>query len=286
MRTPPIIIVLFLFIFSGCFQQIAVDSLTSIMENAFEVLNEEADLELAEQSIAGNLKLLESVLRTDPGNRDLLMMVCRGYASYAMAFVEDEDPVRAREFYRRGLNYGRQLFNKAGKIAKSFDGTSADVEAALSGAGISRVPAIFWMAVSWGGYVSLGLTDPDALAALPKVEAMMNFVRDRDPGYFYGGADFFLGTIAGSRPAMLGGSPEGSKQHFENALSHSGGEFLLTYVYYARTYAVQVQDSILFGSLLTAVDTASIDILPAARLSNAVAKRKAATLRAKAHELF
>jgi len=118
------------------------------------------------------------------------------------------------------------------------------------------------------------------------VEAMMNFVRERDPGYFYGGADFFLGTIAGSRPPMLGGSPASSKEHFDRALSLSGGKFLLTYVYYARTYAVQVQDSVLFGSLLTAVDTASLDILPAARLSNAVAKRKAALLRAKTAELF
>lgn len=274
------------FLFTGCFQQIAVDSLTGIMENGFDVLNEESDLELAATSIAGNLKLLESVLRTDPGNRDLLMMSCRGYASYAMAFVEDEDPVRAREFYRRGLEYGRRLFPGRGKLAKALDGSSADLEAALRDAGTNEVPAVFWTAVSWGGYVSLGLTDPDALADLPKVEAMMNFVRERDPGYFYGGADFFLGTIAGSRPPMLGGDPAASKRHFDDALALSGGKFLLTYVYYARTYAVQVQDSVLFGSLLTAVDTASLDILPAARLSNAVAKRKASLLRAKTNELF
>ncbi len=275
-----------LFLSAGCFQQIAVDSLTGIMGNGFDVLNEESDLELAATSIAGNLKLLESVLRTDPGNRDLLLMTCRGYASYAMAFIEDEDPVRAREFYRRGMEYGKQLFDPRGKLGKSLDGTSADVEAALREAGLRDVPAVFWTAVSWGGYVSLGLTDPDALASLPKVEAMMNFVKDRDPGYFYGGADFFLGTIAGSRPPMLGGDPAASKAHFDNALSISGGKFLLTYVYYARTYAVQVQDSMLFGSLLTAVDTASLDILPAARLSNAVAKRKAVFLRAKMNELF
>ncbi len=275
-----------LFLSTGCFQQIAVDSLTGIMGNGFDVLNEESDLELAATSIAGNLKLLESVLRTDPGNRDLLMMTCRGYASYAMAFIEDEDPVRAREFYRRGMVYGKQLFDPRGKLGKSFDATSADVEAALREAGPRDVPAVFWTAVSWGGYVSLGLTDPDALASLPKVEAMMKFVKDRDPGYFYGGADFFLGTIAGSRPPMLGGNPAASKEHFDNALSISGGKFLLTYVYYARTYAVQVQDSVLFGSLLTAVDTASLDILPAARLSNAVAKRKAVFLREKTNELF
>jgi hypothetical protein len=270
----------------GCFQQIAVDSLTGIMENGFDVLNEESDLGLAETSIAANLKLLESVLRTDPGNRDLIMMVCRGYASYAMAFAEDSDPARAREFYRRGRDFGMRLFDPGGDIRKSFDGSPADVAAALGSARASDVPAVFWTAISWGGYVSLDLTDPDALAALPRVEAMMNFVRERDPGYFYGGADFFLGTVAGSRPPMLGGNPEASREHFERALSLSGGKFLLTYVYYARSYAVQTQDSVLFGSLLTTVDTTSIDVLPAARLSNAVAKRKAALLRSKTNELF
>ena len=272
--------------FSGCFQQIAVDSLTGIMENGFEVLNEESDLGLAATSIAGNLKLMEAVLRTDPGNRVILMMACRAYSSYAMGFVEDSDPPRAREFYRRGLEYGLRLFDPRGSLRRSFDGSSADVEESLRRADARDVPTVFWTAVSWVGYISLGLTDPDALAALPKVEAMMNFVRDTDPGYFYGGADFFLGTMAGSRPAMLGGSPEASREHFDRALAYSDGKFLLTYVYYARTYAVQTQDSILFGSLLTAVDTASIDILPGARLSNAVAKRKAILLRAKSHELF
>jgi len=285
MRTSLIAAVLLL-LCSGCFQQIAVDSLTGIMENGFDVLNEESDLELAGTSIAGNLKLLESVLRTDPGNRDLLMMISRGYSSYAMAFVEDEDPVRAREFYRRGMEYGKRLFDPRGRIGRAFDGTPEELEAALADAGTGMVPAVFWTALSWGGYVSLGLTDPDALADLPRVETMMNFVKDRDPGYFYGGADFFLGTIAGSRPAMLGGNPRASKEHFESALAFSGGTFLLTYVYYARTYAVQVQDSALFGSLLTVVDTTSLDVLPGARLSNAVAKKKAALLRAKTNELF
>jgi hypothetical protein len=47
-----------------------------------------------------------------------------------------------------------------------------------------------------------------------------------------------------------------------------------------------VQDSALFGRLLSAVDTASVDILPEARLSNVVAKKKAALLRGRINELF
>ena len=273
-------------LFQGCFQQIAVGSLTGIMEDGFVVLNEEEDLALAGASIASNLKLLESVLRSDPDNRRLLLMACQGYASYALGFVEDSDPARALKFYRRGFEFGLRLFPAGGAIGKALRSDPSGLEAALARASAPDVPAVFWTAVALGSAISLDLTSPDALADLPKVETMMAWVRSEDPGYFHGGADFFLGTLLGSRAPMFGGDPAASKAHFDRALGINGGKFLLTYIYYARSYAVQVQDSALFGSLLTAVDTASLDVLPAARLSNAVAKRKALLLREKMNELF
>jgi hypothetical protein len=256
------------------------------MEDGFVVLNEESDLRLAEASIASNLKLLESVLRGDPGNEKLLLMACQGYASYAMAFVEDEDPVRAREFYLRGRDFGLRLFPAGSALGKALRSDPSGLAAALGRASDSEVPAVFWTALAWGGAISLDLTDPDGLADLPRVQAMMEWVGGKDPSYFHGGADFFLGTLAGSRPTMLGGDTAKSRAHFERALGLNGGRFLLTYVYYARSYAVQAQDSALFGRLLTAVDTASVDILPEARLSNVVAKRKASSLRAMLNDLF
>jgi hypothetical protein len=286
MRAALISAILALLLFQGCFQQIAVGSLTGIMEDGFVVMNEESDLELAETSIASNLKLIESVLRGDPDNKKLLLMACRGYASYAMAFVEDRDPARARVMYLRGKEYGLRLFPAGSALGKALRTDPTGLAGALGRAPASDVPAVFWTALAWGGAVSLDLTDPDGLADLPRVQSMMEWVRSTDPGYFYGGADFFLGTLAGSRPPILGGDSTASREHFERSIGLSGGRFLLTYVYYARTYAVQVQDSALFGRLLTAVDTASADILPEARLSNVVAKKKAALLRASLNQLF
>jgi hypothetical protein len=66
----------------------------------------------------------------------------------------------------------------------------------------------------------------------------------------------------------------------------TNGKFLLTYVYYAKTYAVQIQDQGLFETLLKKVDDAPVDILPEARLSNTIAKRKAKLLRERINELF
>ncbi|HLF15474.1 MAG TPA: TRAP transporter TatT component family protein [Bacteroidota bacterium] len=281
MRATPILLILCVMLFQGCFQQIAVGSLTGIMEDGFLVLNEESDLALAEAGIASNLKLLESVLRSEPDNDRVLLMTCRGYASYAMGFVEDADPVRARGFYRRGLDYGLRLFPPESAIGRSLRSDPAGLSDALRRASKSDVPAIFWTAVAWGSAISLDRTNTDALAELPRVEEMIAWVREKDPGYFYGGADFFLGTLKGSKPPIFGGDTAASRAHFERALEINGGKFLLTYVYYARHYAVQTLDSVLFAGLLTAVDTASIDILPEARLSNAIAKRKAVLFRKK-----
>ncbi|HEY4611900.1 MAG TPA: TRAP transporter TatT component family protein, partial [Bacteroidota bacterium] len=102
----------------------------------------------------------------------------------------------------------------------------------------------------------------------------------------YGGAHVFFGSFIASTPVVLGGKPERAKEHFEQALAASDGKFLMSYVYYAKTYAVQVQDKKLFESLLTKVDEAPVDLLPAARLPNAVAKSKARKLRDSIDELF
>ena len=114
----------------------------------------------------------------------------------------------------------------------------------------------------------------------------MEFVAARDSAFYYGGAHIFLGTLAGMRPRLLGGDPESSRAHFEAALRLNHGTFLMTYVYYAKSYAVQTLDEELFVSLLETVRNASLEILPENRLANSVAKRKAEQLLERRSELF
>ncbi len=275
---------IFLFVFSGCFQQIAVKSLGGIMDNGFDVINEEQDLGIAEVSIASNLKLLEAILKNDPANEHYLHLASIGYSSYSLGFVEDYSIERARIFYLRGKEYGMKILNKNTKfvLAKGLD----EFTAALESFTMEDVPIIFWTAIGWGSFISINLTDPNSIADLPKVEAMMKYVIKKDPNYFYGGGHFFLGTLYGSRPKLLGGNPELAKKYFDNCITINGGKFLMTYVYYARSYAVQTQNKDLFENCITLVDTTSIDILPQARLSNAIAKKKAALLREKIDDLF
>ncbi len=276
----------FIFAFSGCFQQIAINSMGGIMDNGFAVINEGQDLDIADKSIASNLTLLETVLRSDPGNDHYLLLASIGYTSYALGFVEDESTDRARLLYLRGKDFGMKILLHNTRFADALSKGPAEFSDALSSFSRDDVPAIFWTAVGWGSYINVTLTDPSAIADLPKVEAMMRFVVQHDPTFYYGGAHFFLGTLAGTKPKLFGGNPDSSRSHFEECLRINNGKFLMTYIYYARSYAVQTQNRELFESCLTTVDTTSIDVLPEARLSNAIAKRKAKLLRAGIDQFF
>jgi hypothetical protein len=275
-----------MFIFSGCIQKIAMGSISGLLDNGFEVLNEEQDLGLAEASIGSDLKLLESVLRSDPDNEHLLLMACEGYSSYSLGFVEDDSASRARFFYNRGRDFGFRILRHRSAFEHLDQMNTEQMTAALTTLSKDDVPAVFWTAVGWGSAIRLSLTDPEALADLPKVEAMMRFVDRTDSTYFYGGSKFFLGTLEGSRSPMLGGDTTGSRRNFQSAIALSGGKYLMTYVYFASTYAFQTQNRELFEQCLTIIDTTSLDVLPQARLSNAIAKRKAILLRSKVDDLF
>ena len=275
-----------LFFLQGCIQTIAIRTMSGIMDNGFRAYFRESDLDFAREGLAGNLKLVEALVDGDPENEHLLLLAAQGYGSYALAFAEDDSVERARDFYLRGRDYGLRILRQNRSLDEGLEKDLRTFEKALAGLSREDVPSVFWTAFCWGGYINISRSDLEAMADLSRVLAMMQFVAREDPAFYYAGAHLFLGAINGSIPPMLGGKPALAKEHFEKARELNGGGFLMTYVYYAKTYAVQVQDQELFESLVKRVEDASIDILPDARLPNAVAKRKAALLRAQIPELF
>lgn len=284
-RLIPAVLVPLLF-FTGCIQTIAVRSVGGIVDDGYSALTEESDLQFAEQALPGNIKLLEVMLKNDPENERLLRLCAEGYASYALGFVEDVDVERARMFYARAQEYGMRILRQDSELKKALDGSADDLRMALSRKSSSIVPAVFWTAFAMGSYLNITLTNPDAIATIPKIEAMMKFVAAKDSAFYYGGAHLFLGTLYGSRSRFLGGDPAKAKEHFETALRLNQGKFLMTHLYYARSYAVQTLDEGLFQELLNAVESTSLDVLPEFRLGNAIAKKKAKLLLARKEELF
>jgi hypothetical protein len=270
----------------GCIQTMAIRTMGGIMDFGLETFNEEGDLKLAESALGSNLKLVEALIKGDPENKKLLVMASQGFNAFSLAFAEDDSVERARVFYLRARNYGMRVLMQNAAFRDALDKDVAMFQFALLTFSKDDVPALFWTAFGWGSYINITRSDIRALADLPKVLAMMECVRQLDSTYYYGGPYLFLGSIDASLSKAMGGRPERAKEYFDRALDLTGGKFLLTYVYCAKTYAVQIQDQGLFETLLKKVDDASADILPEARLSNAIAKKKAKLLREHINELF
>jgi hypothetical protein len=270
----------------GCIQTIAVRSMADIMDYGFQAFNEESDLQIAHESLGSNLKLIEALIKADPGNEKFLLFASQGYNAYALAFAEDDSVERARVFYLRGKEYGMRILEQNAKFQAALNADDSTFRQALASFSKRDIPAVFWMASNWFSYINISRTDISALADISKARAMMEYVLKVDPGYYYGGAYLFLGAIEGSTPQMMGGKPELAKEYFERCLALNGGKFLLADLFYAKTYAVQTQNQELFESLLKNIDDASIDILPEVRLPNAVAKQKARLLRSQMNNLF
>jgi hypothetical protein len=271
----------------GVVQNVAVNSTSGILTYGMAALYEESDLTLAEQSIPGNLKLVEALYRAKDGDDDQLgTMLTQGYTGYALAFVEDTDPERAKALYTRARDYGLKILRKNKKFDAAFDQDAETFKAGVNTFTKDDVPAIFWTANAWGSLVNLGMADPEIIGDLSKVNALMDFVIRTDESYYYGSAHLYFGTIFATIPKVLGGKPDLAKEHFDKCFAIGNNKLLLPYVFMAKSYAVQTQNKELFLSLLKTVDDAPIDILPEQRLVNAVAKRKAKALEARVDELF
>lgn len=272
---------------SGCsVQKLAVRSMSGLLEDSMTALFEETDLELAEHAIASDLKLLEGILKSDPENEKYLFMASQGFAAYALGFVEDENPQRAKQLYLRGRDYGLKILRKNKPFRQAEDQELEIFTQSLKKLDKKDVPALFWTANNWGNFINLSMNDPIALADLPRVQAMMERVIELDDSYFFGGAHLFLGTLLAVRPPILGGDMKKAKAHFDRCFELSQGKFLLPSIYFARYYLTREFDEVQFREMLQKVLDAPADLFPEQNLPNAIAKKKARLLLEKAEEYF
>lgn len=267
-------------------ERIAIRSSTSILRNTALAINEEEDPDIAEKAIASQLKMLEGMIKSDPGNNETILLATRGFCSYAFSFIEDYDKEKAKIFYKRGLNYGLQILNAKKSYADALEKGGKALQIELNKTDSQDIPSLFWTAYCWGSLINLSRNSPEALSARPKVEKMMKRVLELNEGYYFGSAWLYFGVLYGSLPPMFGGNPEKSKHHFERALEIAQGKFLMAYVLYAKSYAIQTQDKKLFKHLLNQVINSPPDTLPTQRLVNNIARIKAKNLLEDINEYF
>jgi hypothetical protein len=279
--------VLVLVLASGCSTtKLAVRSMEPILEESVAVGQSYADIELVEDGMPANLVLLDGLIRTDPRPK-LLVLGARLYFSYAFAFVEDEDPDRAASLYARARDYGRERLGRDGSLKRALaSGRAADVREALADLDEDDAPALLWTAAAWAGWANLSLEDPEAVADLPVIEALLDRAVALDERFLFGMPHLLLGAFHAARPPLLGGDAERAHEHFARAAAVGEGKLLLVPVYEARYVAHAQLDRDLFDRLLAGALKASLDAAPEIRLLNAVAQRKARALQAVGDDLF
>ncbi len=258
----------------------------SLIPNFTTAFFEECDPGLAEQALPSNLKLMEGLLKNDPDNRQLLTALCMGFTGYAMLFVEDSDPERASTLYLRARTYG---FKAIGRKAFELKETGLKKDIIRNRLLIydeKDIEALFWTAISWNAWLNLNLDKPAALAQLGAAQACLERVLEIKPDCFHGLAYVMMGSISAAMPAALGGKAGLAKTYFKKAMGVSHGKFLLTQYYFAKYYAVRVQDKKLFLKLIKEIENSPSNGLEEVCLINTVMKKKTRQLMELSEDLF
>jgi tetratricopeptide (TPR) repeat protein len=262
-----------------------VGATASLLEDIAKSAYRQSDLRLIREGMPSYLMLIDGMVEAVPDNERLLINAAQAYASFASAFIQDEDKEYARVLYARAKDYGLKALKQIGMIdpiSRPFDAFEADIDTLSK----KDVPYIFWAASCWGNWISLSQRSIEALAELPRVELLMKKVLELDEGFYYGGAHIFMGILNGSKPKIAGGNLDLAREHFLRAIELARGEFLMTYIYYANYYAKKAFDKDLYVATLETVLKTPAEIMPDLTLLNTVAHTKAKVMLNEADDYF
>jgi len=281
-RSLAVLLGVVVFLSQGCASLVIPPMVGPVVKN----LNRQADLELVCDGAPSYLLMLDSLLISDPDNVRLLTHGTQAYTAYASLMPECGRPERAPVLGERAREYGLRLLGTNKDFAGAARVPLAEFGEALRSAGSGDVEKLFWGGYGWATWIGFSKGAPAAVADLPKVEQLMLRVLALDEGFYHGGAHLFLGIYYGSRPEMLGGRPEVSRDHFEKALVLGDRQFLPVLVAYAEYYARQTFDRELYVRLLEEALAFDLARAPDLTLPNVLAKRRAKRMLAQVDDLF
>lgn len=234
------------------------------------------DIATAREGIPAWLILTDGLIQGDPKNSGMLIAGARLYGSYAGGFVDDAE--RAARLSARSFDYARRAAcidrpALCAQLDQPFEGFQAE----LAKTGKGDVPTLYALASAWAGRIQTNSSDWNAIADLPKVQALVERVVALEPDYQNGEPYMILGVLATLRPASLGGKPEEGKALFEKALALSGGRNQMVRVMFAERYARLMFDQELHDKLLGEAIAADPHA-PGLTLVNVLAQQRARQL--------
>jgi len=288
-----------LLLLAGCsIQRLAVNKIGDALAGGGTTYSSDNDPELIGEALPFSLKLMESLLAESPKHRGLLIACSRGFTTYAYGWVSqradeiessDVDAataqrLRARSLYLRARDYGlRALALRDPQFEQLL---RSDAKRAMTLLRRNDVPALYWTAASWGLAISLSKTDPEVVADLPLVEALILRASELDPNYDSGAIETFLISYEAARPMGGADTAARAKAHFTRAVELSRGQLASPYLSYAESVSVQQQNRAEFQEMLQHAMAIDVNAVPEWRLQNILAQRRAAWLLARTSDLF
>jgi predicted anti-sigma-YlaC factor YlaD len=284
---------------TGCsFKRLAVNQVGNALAGSGSTFASDDDPELVKAAVPFGLKLMESLLAENPRHEKLLLAACSGFTEYAYAFVqEDADEMedkdftaaeemhgRARRLYLRARNYGLRGLDVR---HKGFEQSlRAHPRLAVAVAREKDVPLLYWTALSWAAAISLSKDNPDLIAEMPCVEAMMDRALALNDAFDYGAIHTYFITYEMGRSGGTGDPAARARRHFEQAVALSGGQQAAPMVAFAEAVSVQQQNLKEFEALLHQALAINPDAKPEWRLANLVMQRRAKWLLSRTDLLF
>jgi len=284
---------------TGCsIKKIAIGKIGDALAQSGTTFSSDEDPELVKDALPFSLKLIESLLAESPRHRGLLLAASSGFTQYAYAFIKEEadetepvnfklaseERVRARRLFLRAHNYGLRGLEVA------YPGISAalnkDPRGALKKAKKPDVPLLYWTAASWGLAITLSKNEPDLIADLPIVEALIDRALALDEAFDQGAIHSFLISYEPVRQGSEGDPLERARQHFIRAMELSGGFQTGPLVSMAESVSIAKQDVTEFRSLLERALSIDVNAKPEYRLVNTIMQRRARWLLSRTDELF
>ncbi|HUL41689.1 MAG TPA: TRAP transporter TatT component family protein [Burkholderiales bacterium] len=290
-------LLLFALYITGC-SSLVTNKVADAVASGGNTYASDDDPELIRAATPFSLKLTESLLSQSPRHQGLLLAAASGFTQYTYAFVQQDADViedqdvsaaaklhnRARRLYIRARDYGLRGLDAAHPglaIALRSNPT-----AALRVTSVDDVALLYWTAVSWAAAISLSKDNPELLADLPAVDALIYRALELNESFNDGAIHVFLISYEMGRPGSGRDTESRAAKHFERALELTQGQQVAPYVAFAEAVCVANQNRAEFQVLLQRALAVNAEAAPQWRLANVVMQRRARWLLQRTDQLF